>query len=88
MYDMTDEWDRYMLRYDGYSADTLDGFVEQNIATYDRVADTYTITSPGPHGTATTFTVTNSFADAPRSSHHPDPAVLASTAVREEPAGR
>jgi len=43
MYDMNDEWDRYMLRYGGYSAQTLAEFEEDGIATYDAEADTYTI---------------------------------------------
>lgn len=55
-YDMTDEWDRYMTRYDGYAADTLWDFVERGIATYDEEADSFTITSEGK-----TWTVRNTF---------------------------
>ena len=35
VYDMNSEWDRYMLRYDGYSAQTLEGFVAEGKATHD-----------------------------------------------------
>lgn len=40
---MNDQWDRYMLRYGGYSAATLDEFLERGIATYDEATDTYTV---------------------------------------------
>lgn len=50
MYDMNSEWDRYMLRYDGYSAQTLEGFVAEGKATHD-----------GDDGAPASFTVTNTF---------------------------
>lgn len=43
MYDMNDQWDRYMLRYGGYSSQTLAEFEDRGIATYDEATDTYTV---------------------------------------------
>jgi hypothetical protein len=70
MYDMNSEWDRYMLRYGGYSLQTLEDFMEDGIATYDVATDTYTIQCNshdpaiiGGHDAATCpgfFTVTTS----------------------------
>ncbi len=44
MFDMSLDWDRYRLRYSGYTPETLDGFVDRGIATYDEATDTYTVT--------------------------------------------
>lgn len=43
MYDMSNEWDRYMLRYGGYSQATLGEFLDEGIATYNEADDSYTI---------------------------------------------
>lgn len=32
MFDMTDEWDRYRCRDDGYTPETLEGFVDDGTA--------------------------------------------------------
>lgn len=61
MYDMNSEWDRYMLRYDGYSAQTLEGFVAEGKATHDDDTDSYTVTYTGDDGAPASFTVTNTF---------------------------
>ena len=60
MYDMNSEWDRYMLRYDGYSAQTLEGFVAEGKATHDDDTDSYTSPTPATRAPAS-FTVTNTF---------------------------
>lgn len=61
MYDMSNEWDQYMLRYGGYSQATLGEFLDEGIATYDAATDTYTI-HPREGDDFEAFTVSNSFA--------------------------
>jgi hypothetical protein len=43
MYNLNDQWDRYMLRYSGYAPDTLWDFVERGLASYDEATDTFTV---------------------------------------------
>ena len=54
MFDMTDEWHRYRCRYDGYTPQTLEGFVDNGTATYDPDDDSDTITATRGEGTVET----------------------------------
>lgn len=60
-YDMSIEWDQYMLRYDGYSGSTLEEFVEAGKATYDAATDSYTIFYTGDDGKPASFIAANVF---------------------------
>jgi hypothetical protein len=88
MYDLTSEWDQYMLRYGGYTVHTLEEFVAEGTATYDAATDSYTITSTSSDGKVDTWTVHNSVAplpgpsDGPGDTAAPSPAEAAGTATR------
>ena len=40
---MADLWDRYTMRYGGYRPATLESFIDRGCASFDPVADAYTV---------------------------------------------